>query len=75
MIISLDHDAHENKSARDRTWEEVLRSVNENYLQAGFPTNSKSGDLLIVKNARAEAELVFSSWKEMRTQVSDVIEQ
>ena len=62
-------------SGKDRTWEEVLNFVNDKYPKAGFKTKPKSGDLLVVKTDRAKAELGFSSWKEMETQVSDVIEQ
>jgi len=62
-------------SGTDRTWEEVLNFVKGKYPDAGFKTKPKSGDLLVVKTARAEAELGFSSWKEMEAQVSDVIEQ
>jgi len=62
-------------SGKDRTWEEVLDFVKGKYPNAGFETKPKSGDLLIVKTARAEAELGFTSWKEMEAQVSDVIEQ
>jgi nucleoside-diphosphate-sugar epimerase len=62
-------------SGKTRTWEEVLDFANKKYPGAGFKTKPKSGDELIVVTARAEAELGFSSWKEMEVQVSDVVEQ
>lgn len=62
-------------SAKDRPWEEVIEFANKKYPQAGFKTKPKSGDRWFVQTARAEAELGFSSWKEMEDQVSDVVEQ
>ena len=62
-------------SGKNRTWEEVLNFANKKYPGAGFKTKPKSGDELIVVTTRAEAELGFSSWKEMEVQVSDVVEQ
>ena len=62
-------------SGKDRAWEEVLEFVNKKYPQAGFKAKPKSGDRWFVETARAEAELGFSSWREMEEQVSDVVEQ
>lgn len=62
-------------AGKNRTWEEVLDFANKKYPGAGFKAKPKSGNELIVLTGRAEAELGFSSWKEMEVQVSDVIEQ
>lgn len=62
-------------SGKDRSWEEVLDFANKKYPTAGFKAKAKSGDRLIVDTSRAEAQLGFSTWKEMEIQVSDVVEQ
>lgn len=62
-------------SAKDRTWEEVLAFANSKFPEANFTAKPKSGERVIVETARAEAELGFSSWKEMEEQVTDVVEQ
>ena len=62
-------------SARDRTWEEVFDFVKSKFPEAGFTGKPKSGERVTVETARAEAELGFSSWKEMEEQVVDVVEQ
>jgi nucleoside-diphosphate-sugar epimerase len=62
-------------SAKARSWEEVLEFVNDKYPEEKLKTKPKEGDLLIVKTEKAEKELGFKEWKEMETQVSDVVEQ
>jgi nucleoside-diphosphate-sugar epimerase len=62
-------------SGKDRPWEEVIAFANQKYPAAGFKTKPMSGDRLIVDTGLAEAQLGFSSWKEMEVQVSDVVEQ
>ena len=62
-------------SAKDRTWEEVLAFAKSKFPKAGFTAKPKSGERVIVDTPRAEAELGFSSWKEMEEQVVDVVEQ
>lgn len=62
-------------SGKDRTWEEVLAFANSKFPGAGFKAKPKSGEKVVVETALAEAELGFSSWKEMERQVTDVVEQ
>jgi nucleoside-diphosphate-sugar epimerase len=62
-------------SGKERTWEEVLAFANSKFPEAEFKAKPKSGERVIVETARAEAELGFSSWKEMEEQVTDVVEQ
>lgn len=62
-------------SAKDKTWEEVLAFAKSKFPEAGITAKPKFGERVIVQTARAEAELGFSSWKEMEEQVVDVVEQ
>jgi nucleoside-diphosphate-sugar epimerase len=62
-------------SAKSRNWEEVLAFAKSKFPEADFTAKPKSGEQVIVETAHAEAELGFSSWKEMEEQVVDVVEQ
>ena len=53
----------------------MLTFANSKFPKAGFTAKLKSGERVIVNTALAEAELGFSSWKEMEEQVTDVVEQ
>lgn len=62
-------------SARQRSWDEVSEFAQRKYPQASFKTKPKSAPGWDVQTGRAERELGMSSWKEMETQVSDVVDQ
>ena len=69
VVVELLQVAHE----RDRYNNDHDRK--SKFPEAGFTAKPKSGERVIVETARAEAELGFSSWKEMEEQVVDVVEQ
>ncbi|USW48834.1 Putative NAD(P)-binding domain superfamily [Septoria linicola] len=62
-------------AGKDGRWEEVLEFANKKFPRAGFTAKPKPGDGMSVDTGLAEAQLGFSSWKEMEVQVSDVVEQ
>ncbi|KAF2010908.1 NAD dependent epimerase/dehydratase family protein [Aaosphaeria arxii CBS 175.79] len=62
-------------SAKDRSWEEVLDFVKEEFPTAGFKAKAKSGDRWNVDTTRAQNELGLQSWREMEVQVKDVVDQ
>jgi nucleoside-diphosphate-sugar epimerase len=62
-------------ASKGRSWKEVLDFANSEFPEAGFQTESRSGDLWSVDTTRAEAHLGFAKWREMEEQVRDVVQQ